>query len=177
MKKYLFLLLVILTSCEKYVTEVSDLTLSGKYVVSKLAVIQTNNPTTPDTVYLSNQVFVSNNLPDPFDTIKVNDFYIHFDYSTVRMNWLGNTNVGREVWKYGDKPNYIFYNRVFGSYDAYTLGKISFEYVPSNRNSISRVILQVDSDLLESLQLSGFEFVSNEGTKYRLIFSLTRVGP
>jgi len=178
MKKYLVIFLIGLTSCEKYVTNVSDLTISGKYVVSKLVVIETNNPNQGDTTYLSNQIFINNSLPDPFDSIKVNDFYLHFDYSRVRIGLIG-TNLGREIWKYGDSPNYIFYNRVPWTFDAYTLGKISFEYVPMYRNSISRVVLQVDSDLLESIQLSGFEFISDNrlGTKKRLVFSLTRVGP
>jgi hypothetical protein len=40
----LFLLLVILslTSCEQYVTEISDLTLSGEYVVTEVQVINSN---------------------------------------------------------------------------------------------------------------------------------------
>lgn len=179
MKNYLIILILTLCSCEKYVTEVSDLTMSGKYVVSKLAVIQVINPTLTDTVYFSNDLFVNNNLPDPFDSIKVNNFYIHFDYSTVRIGWIGTTNTGREIWKYGENPNFIFYNRVPWTFDAYTLGKIAYEYIPTDRNSVSRVVFQVESDLFETLQLSGFEFVSNNrmGTKSRLVFSLTRVGP
>lgn len=181
MKKYLLLLLPLLLSCEKYVTEVSDLTLSGKYVVSQLQVIQISNPTGKDSTYLGNQLFVNQSLPDPFDSIRVNDFYIHFTYTNVMIDWLGNDTVtGYEIWKYGQsnsKP--IFYNRVPWTFDSYTLGKIKFHYIPNNKGVVFPVVLQIDSDKFESLQISGFEFVPNgpNGTRYRLILSLTRVGP
>lgn len=181
MTKYFLLLTLLLCSCEKYVTNVSDLTMSGKYKLSKLQVIQISNPTGRDSTYLSNQVFINRSLPDPFDTIRVNDFYIHFTYSNVMIGWVGNDPFsGREVWKYGQKVNEpIFYNRVPWTFDAYALGKIQFNYIPSNKGVVFPVTLQVDSDLFESLQLSGFEFTPNgaNGTRYRLIFTLTRVGP
>lgn len=181
MKKYILLLLPLLISCEKYITEVSDLTMSGKYVVSKLQVVQTSYPTSKDSVYLNNQLFVNSNLPDPFDSIRINDFYIHFTYSNVMINWLGNDRfTGREIWKYGQRSNdQIFYNRVPWTFDGYSLGSIQFHYLPSNRNSVTPVTLHVDSDRFESLQLSGLEFTPQgpNGTRYRLVFSLTRVGP
>lgn len=183
MKKYLFFIILLFTSCEKYVTNVSDLTMSGKYVVSKLQVIQITNPTGKDSTYLSNQVFIEKSLPDPFDTIRVNDFYIHFTYSNVMIGWIGTTPDG-EKWKYGKSPNekpndFIFYNRVPWTFDAYTYGKINFTYKPINKGVIFPVTLQVDSDMFETLQLSGFEYTPSgaNGTRYRLIFSLTRVGP
>ena len=167
--------------CEKYVTEVSDLTLSGKYKVSKLQVIQISNPTGKDTTYLNNQIFIDSSLPDPFDTIKINDFYIHFTYSNVMIGWVGNNpNTGREIWKYGQRLNeQIFYYRVPWTYDAYSFGKIKFEYRPINKGVVFPVVLQIDSDLIESLQLSGLEFTpaGANGTRYRLVFTLTRVGP
>jgi hypothetical protein len=181
MLKYLLLILFFLTSCEKYVTEVSDLTMSGKYKVSKLQVIQIANPTGKDSTYLSNQVFINRSLPDPFDTIRVNDFYIHFTYSNVMIGWMGNNfSTGVEVWKYGQKRDeQIFYNRIPWTFDAYSFGKIKFEYIPINKGVVFPVILQVDSDTFESLQLSGFEFSPNgaNGTRYRLVLTLTRVGP
>lgn len=174
-------MVIFLFGCEKFVTEVSDLTLSGKYKVSKLQVIQTANPTLKDTTYLNNQLFVNQNLPDPFDSIRINDFYIHFTYSNVMIGWVGNNpNTGREVWKYGQGLNeLIFYHRIPWTYDAYSLGKIQFEYKPINRGTIVPVILQVDSDLFESLQLSGLEFspAGANGSRYRLVFTLSRVGP
>lgn len=167
--------------CEKYVTEVSDLTLSGKYKVSKLQVIQISNPTGRDTTYLNNQIFIDSSLPDPFDTIKINDFYIHFTYSNVMIGWMGNNpNTGREIWKYGQRFNeQIFYHRIPWTFDAYNFGKIKFDYRPINKGVVFPVVLQIDSDLIESLQLSGLEFTpaGANGTRYRLVFTLIRVGP
>jgi hypothetical protein len=183
MKKYFLFCTLFLISCEKYTTEVSDLTMSGKYVVSKLQVLQITNPVGKDSTYLSNQTFVNSSLPDPFDSIKVNDFYIHFTYSNVMIGWLG-TYIDGERWKYGKSPNEkpndnIFYNRVPWTFDAYSLGKIQFQYKPLNKGVIFPVTLQVESDMFETLQLSGFEFTPNgaNGTRYRLVMSLTRVGP
>ena len=179
MKKSIFIFCFFLISCEKFVTEVSDLTMSGKYVVSKLTVIQTSNPSSQNQEFLTGQTYINPILPDPFDTIKVSDFYIHFTYSNVMLGYLGN-NFSGEVWKYGKGPqNYIFYHRVPWTFDAYTLGKIRFDYIPDNKNVVFPVILQVESDKFESLQLSGLEYspTGANGTRYRLILSLIRVGP
>lgn len=180
MKIYLIPLIFLLVGCEKYTTEVSDLTLSGKYVVSKLTVIQTSQATTKDTTYLSGQLFVNNNLPDPFDSIRVDNFHLHFDYASIRMIWYDRLQHGqRDRWMYGESPSEIFYSRVPWSFDAYTLGKIQFDYKPKDRNSYHRITLQVDSDLFETVQLSGLEFApyGKDGPHYRLILSLNRVGP
>lgn len=180
MKKYFILLLFPFYSCEKFVTETSDLTMSGKYVVSKVSVIQTAQATRTDSVFLSNTLFVSHSLPDPFDSILVNNFYLHFDYSTIRMNWFNrNQNGQRDRWEYGESPNEINYWREPYSYDAYTLGKISFLYKPKDENSYRKLTFQVDSDLLETLQLSGLDFApyGKDGPHYRVILSLNRVGP
>lgn len=182
MRKIFFLLLICFlnSGCLKYSTEISDLTLSGKYVVSKLSVIQTSQVNKKDTTYLSGQMFVNNSLPDPFDSIRIDNFYLHFDYSTLRMNWVDRFQNGqRDRWEYGESPNEIFYNRVPWTYDAFTFGKIQFIYKPKDRNSYARLIFQVDSDLPETLQLSGLEFAPSgkDGPHYRIIFSLSRVGP
>lgn len=180
MKKYLLILTLFLISCEKYVTNVSDLTLSGKYVVSKITVIQTAQTTKRDTTYLSGTLFRNTSLPDPFDSILVDNFYVHFDYSTIRLIWFNRFQNGmRDRWLYGESPNEIMYWRVPYSYDAYNLGKIQFDYKPIKRGSYTRITLQVDSDLQESLQLSGLDFAPNgkDGPHYRLILSLNRVGP
>lgn len=176
----LFFIFICFSSCEKYVTNVSTLTLSGKYVVSKLVVIQTSQPTTKDTTYLSGQLFVNKNLPDPFDSIKVNNFYMHFDYSSLRMIWYNRIQNGqRDKWEYGESPNEIFYWRVPYSFNAYNLGMIQFDYRPKDKNAFTRITLQIDSDLTESIQLSGLDFAPSgkDGPHYRLIISLNRVGP
>ncbi len=180
MKKYILLFLPFFSSCEKFVTETSDLTLSGKYVVSKLTVIQTSQPLSQDTTYLSGSLFTNANLPDPFDSIKVDNFYLHFDYSTVRLIWYNRLQNGqRDRWEYGESPNEIIYWRVPYSFDAYNYGKIQFDYKPKDRLSYARITFNIDSDLLESLQLSGLEFApyGKDGPHYRLILSLNRVGP
>jgi len=168
-------------SCEKYTTNVSDLTLSGKYVVSKMTIITTSHAVVIDSTYLSNAIFRDSMLPNPFNYIKVNDFYIHFDYASIRMNWIMRTTTGslRDIWQYGESPNEIFYNRVPYSYNAYDLGKIQFDYIPINEKSYRRITLHIDSDLPESLQLSGFDFApyGKNGPEYKIIFSLTRTGP
>ena len=183
MRKFILftLILGLFISCEKYTTNISDLTLSGKYVVSKLTIITTSHAITKDSTYLSNTVFRDSMLPHPFNYIKVNDFYMHFDYASVRMNWISRTTTGslRDMWQYGESPNEIFYNRVPYSYNAYDLGTIQFDYMPINQKSYRRITLHVDSDLPESLQLSGLDFApyGKNGPEYKIIFSLTRVGP
>lgn len=181
MKKLILLLLVCLSffSCEMYLTEIRDLTLSGKYVVSKLTVITTHHASEKNTTYLDGDVFTNNSLPHPFNSIKVNDFYLHFTYSEIRMNWINRleTGMNRDRWEYGESPS-IFYHRVPYSYDSYNFGKIKFYYTPSN-GTYMPIVFQIDSDLTESIQLSGPEFSpkGKDGPKYKLILTLTRVGP
>jgi hypothetical protein len=183
MKKLIpFLIITLLfISCEKYTTNVSDLTLSGKYVVSKMTIITTSHAVMIDSTYLSNSVFRDSTLPNPFNYIKVNDFYVHFDYASIRMNWIKRTTTGslRDMWEYGESPNEIFYNRLPYSYNAYDFGTIQFDYKPTNERSYRRITLHIDSDLPESLQLSGLDFApyGKNGPEYKIIFSLTRTGP
>jgi hypothetical protein len=183
MRKFILftLILGLFISCEKYTTNISDLTLSGKYVVSKMSIISTSHAITKDSTYLSNTIFRDSTLPHPFNYIKINDFYMHFDYASVRMNWIKRTSTGslRDMWEYGEAPNEIFYYRIPYSYNAYDLGTIQFDYIPTNQKSYRRITLHVDSDLPESLQLSGFDFApyGKNGPRYKIIFSLTRVGP
>ena len=51
--------------------------------------------------------------------------------------------------------------------------------MPTNERSYRRITLHVDSDLPESLQLSGLDFApyGKNGPGYKIIFSLTRTGP
>ena len=183
MKKFILFTFILgcFSSCEKYTTNISDLTLSGKYVVNKMTIITTSQAIVKDSTYLSNAVFQDSMLPKPFNRIKVNDFYLHFDYVSIRMNWIKRTTTGslRDMWEYGESPNEIFYRRIPYSYNAYDLGAIQFDYLPTNERAYRRITLHVDSDLPESLQLSGLDFApyGKNGPKYKIIFSLTRVGP
>ncbi len=85
MEKYIYLcpmkrivgilmFLVLITGCEKYVVEKSDITLSGKYVLSKLNVANVDQNQTPDSLYLLGSTYVNHNLPKPFDSIVIDDF-------------------------------------------------------------------------------------------------------
>lgn len=176
MKKLLFfLILFMLTSCEKYVTETSTITLSGKYLLQKLSIVQIENPTDSIRNFVVGDMVINRFLPDPFDTIKVGAFYMDFNYSDLRMNFLRRTNE-RDVWEYGMSPDFIFYHRVPLSFDAYTFGKITFVYLPKDEKSYRKIILSIDSDLAESLQLSGLDFSPHgrNGPKYRYVFHLKR---
>jgi hypothetical protein len=176
MKKLLFfLILFMLTSCEKYVTETSTITLSGKYLLQKLSIVQIENPTDSIRNFVVGDVVINRFLPDPFDTLKVGAFYLDFTYSDLRMNFLRRTNE-RDVWEYGMSPDFIFYHRVPLSFDAYTFGKITFMYLPKDESSYRKIILSIDSDLAESLQLSGLDFspYGKNGPKYRYVFHLKR---
>ena len=170
-----FLILFMLTSCEKYVTETSTITLSGKYLLQKLSIVQIENPTDSIKNFVVGDMVINRFLPDPFDTIKVGAFYMDFNYSDLRMNFLKRTNE-RDVWEYGMSPDFIFYHRVPLSFDAYTFGKITFVYLPKDEKSYRKIILSIDSDLAESLQLSGLDFSPHgrNGPKYRYIFHLKR---
>ncbi len=168
-------MLFMLTSCEKYVTETSTITLSGKYLLQKLSIVQIENPTDSIRNFVVGDMVINRFLPDPFDTLKVGAFYLDFNYSDLRMNFLRRTNE-RDVWEYGMSPDLIFYHRVPLSFDAYTFGKITFVYLPKDEKSYRKIILSIDSDLAESLQLSGLDFSPHgrNGPKYRYVFHLKR---
>ncbi len=170
-----FLILFMLTSCEKYVTDTSTITLSGKYLLQKLSIVQIENPTDSIKNFVVGDMVINRFLPDPFDTLRVGAFYLDFNYSDLRMNFLRRTNE-RDVWEYGMSPDFIFYHRVPLSFDAYTFGKITFVYLPKDEKSYRKIILSIDSDLAESLQLSGLDFSPHgrNGPKYRYVFHLKR---
>jgi hypothetical protein len=178
MKKLLFCLsLFTLISCEKYVTEISTITLSGKYLLQKVSIVQIENPTDSMRNFDVGGMVINRFLPDPFDSLKIGGFYMYFNYSSLRMNLLPRRqNDSRDIWEYGMPPDDIFYHRVPYSFDAYTFGKIYFEYKPKGENSIRKIILNIDSDLTESLQLSGLDFspFGKDGPKYRYILHLKR---
>lgn len=178
MKRFilLFSLVFLLLSCEAYVTDKSDLTLSGKYVVSKLHITNVDQNQTPDSLYLLGTTYVNQSIPHPLDTIQINQFYIHLDYSTIRMNLLGVNNYGQDLWQYGTSPNKIFY-RVLNN-NAYDLGYLQFDYVTQNGTS-RRITFHIEHDGFESLQLksSGGWFNGELGEKQVMTMYLTRVGP
>jgi hypothetical protein len=180
-KLFLLLVVLVLTSCEHYITEISDLTLSGEYVVTEVQVINSNGGLVQN--YSFGQTYSSNSLPHPFNNIKTNHFRIHFTYSEVYMNKEVNLGSGIWDWEYGRNKLYsnrgIIFGRIPYSYDSYTLGKFDFNYIPKNESSYRRIIFNVISDLPESLHLSGLEHApqSQNGPHYTLVLKLIRVGP
>lgn len=177
MKKLIFLLAsLLLVSCEKFLTEIPTLTLSGKYVVSKLDITNVDQNETRDSLYLSGTNYSNRLLPKPFDSIPINRFYIHLDYSTVRMKLLGVTPDGRDIWKYGSSPNEIFYNTFGGT--RYNNGYMQFNYITDDGSS-RLITFLIEDDGTESLQLksSGAWFNGKFGQKQVMTLTLTRVGP
>jgi hypothetical protein len=176
MRKLILLLGLILTSCEQYIVEITDVTLSGKYVISKLEVNNVDQNQTRDSLYLVGSSYINQNLPHPFNNISINNTYIHFDYSTVRMNLLGVTNSGRDIWQYGESPNEIFY-RAFGR-TPYHAGYLQYDYKSAN-GMHPLITFIIEDDGLETLQLksSGAWFSGKFGQKQVMTLSLTRVGP
>lgn len=178
MRKVMLLLLVsiLFVSCEQYITEMKTVTLSGKYVISKMEVTNVEQKHSPDSLYLIGTTYINKNLPDPFDNITINRFYIHFDYTTVRMNLLGTLNSGRDYWQYGTSPDDIFY-RLFGQ-TPYHSGYIQYMY-KSVKGEFPMVTFMIEDDGLTSLQLKseGGWFKGQYGQKQVVTLFLTRVGP
>jgi hypothetical protein len=175
-KIYLILVLFLLTSCEKFVVETSDVTLSGKYVVSKLDITSVDQNTNRDSLYIVGSTYVNSVLPDPIDSIVINRFYLHFDYSTVRMNELGVSPTGTDIWQYGSSPNEIFYRIL--SNNSYNNGFLQFDYVTVDGSARTLTFL-IEDDGFESLQLKsvGAWFKGKFGEKQVMTLYLTRVGP
>jgi hypothetical protein len=175
-KVFLFFIVLLFTSCEHYITEIADLTLSGKYVVSKLEITNVDQNRTKDSLYLLGTTYNNKLLPKPFDSIKINNFYLHLDYSTLRMKLIGVTPSGEDMWKYGIGSNPIFY-RTFGR-TPYSYGYMQFNYITDD-NSSRTITFQIEDDGFETLQLksSGSWFNGPYNQKQVMTMSLTRVGP
>jgi len=173
---YLIILIFLLTSCEKFALERSDVTLSGKYVVSKLDITNVDQNTSKDSLYTVGDLYVNSVLPDPFDSIEINRFYWHMDYSTIRLNELGVTPYGQDIWQYGMSPDEIFY-KILGN-TTYSKGYLQFNYI-SKDGSSRTMTFYIEDDGIESLQLKsvGAWFKGKFGEKQVMTLYLTRVGP
>ena len=171
--KYIVLFAVcLLTSCRQYFVELSDLTLSGKYVVSKLEITSVDQNTSKDSLYTLGTTFINPHLGHPFDSIPINRFYVHFDYSTVSLNLLGVSQFGQDIWEYKN----IFYNVWFNN--SFYLGTLQFDYITKNGET-RRMIFCIEDDGFENLQLksSGSWAYGDLGEKQVMTLYLTRVGP
>jgi hypothetical protein len=175
--KYLIssLLIILLSSCERYALPISDLTLSGKYKLTLLDVTSVDQNVSKDSLYRAGSVYLNSNLPKPFDSIVLNRFYIHLDYSTIRMNLLGVGTTGNDIWEYGSSPNFIFY-RVLNN-TTYNHGYLQFDY--ENQTGSKTLTFHIEEDGIETLQLqsTGSWARGKFGEKQVLTFVWTRVGP
>lgn len=177
MKKYLLFILLCLTSCEKFVLNNSDITLSGKYVVSKLDITNVDQTESRDSLYTLGQKYVNHLLPTPFDSIVINRFYIHFDYSVVKIDCIG-INASGDIWKYPlpNQPYGFIYYKILSN-NAYNNGFVQFTYFTGESNRTMTFLIEDDG--FESLQLksSGAWFRGKFGEKQVMTLYLTRVGP
>jgi hypothetical protein len=157
-------------------------------VISKLEITNVDQNQTRDSLYLIGSTYKNNTLPHPFNDIQINNFYIHFDYSTVRMKTLGVTDDGVDIWQYGPSPlnprypnvpqirDNIFY-KTFGG-NPYHSGYLQYDYTTIN-GMHPLITFLIEDDGLETLQLksSGAWFNGKFGQKQVMTLSLTRVGP
>ena len=173
MKNFVFVLLIFLSSCEKYIVNHTTLSLSGKYVVSKMEVNYDGPNSPPDSLYTIGSTYINKYAPSPFDSIRVNGFKMYFSYSEVKMNLLEPV---RDIWQYGQKPNTIFYTVLNNT--GYNLGYLQFDYVTSS-NFKQRVTFHIEHDGAESLQLRTVgEWPNGKfGPKVTLTLFLTRIAP
>jgi hypothetical protein len=176
MRNIILFIFLSLTSCEKFSLERSDVTLSGKYVISKIDVTSIDQNTNHDSLYTVGSVYINPALPDPFDSIVINRFYWHMDYSKILLNDTGVTWGGRDMWEYGNHPNEIFYQILNNT--TYSSGYLQFDYLTKN-GSARRLTFYIEDDGIESLQLksSGAWFKGKFGEKQVMTLYLTRVGP
>lgn len=172
MKNLVIISLLFLTSCRVYVLENSDLTLSGKYVLSRLEVTSVDQNMTRDSIYTVGTTYINNNLAHPFDTMKINRFYMYFTYATLGFNLLGRTPDGRDIWEFRN----IFYNVWFNT--SFFSGYLQYDYIPPDGGS-RRMTFIIEKDGLEFLQLksSGDWTQGPNGEKQVLTMFLSRVGP
>ena len=173
---YLVLLMLMVTSCEKYVVNNSDITLSGKYVVSRLDITNVDQTQTRDSLYTLGTTYKNSLLPKPFDSIRINRFYIHLDYSTIRMNWIGIDN-SRDIWEYPLPPEQMITYKILSN-NAYNSGYLQFTYLNKSGTNSTMTFL-IEDDGFETLQLksSGAWFRGKFGEKQVMTLYLTRVGP
>jgi len=163
-KHILICFLLFFSSCEKYGTEISTLTLSGKYKLALLDATGVDQSYASDSLYRPGSVYINRQLPKPFDSIVINRFYIELNYSEIRLNLVN------DVWQY--TTTYRVLNNT-----SYNLGYLQFDYVPSGVSK--RLTFHIEEDGLESLQLqsSGQWARGPLGEKQILTFIWTRVGP
>jgi hypothetical protein len=150
----ILMFLVLITGCEKYVTEISNVTLSGLYVVDWVCVVGDEGN---DTIsfYENGQTFTDTNLHAPFDVIETNDFNINFESSSFvgdfEMIWLDKPNKPIN-WKYDTRSTNDEYFRITNN-TSYGYGYLRLHYSQPNSNSVITMIFEIEEDGLEHLTL------------------------
>lgn len=165
------------TGCEIYYVNEKELSITGKYVVTALDITNVGQATQKDSLYKLGSTYLAKDImPDPFDSIRINRFYLHLNYSSIRINLLGVDNSGRDIWEYGSSPNEIFY-RIFGT-TAFFNGYLQFNYL-TKKNNYQTLTFLIEEDGIETLQLksSGLWFSGNSNQKQIMTLYLTRVDP
>lgn len=180
-KLFLLLVVLIFASCEQYVTEISDLTLSGLYVVSEVEVVSTDPQYSTNSSYRGGQIFQDNDLPVPFNNIKTNDFNINFENNGFNgdfgLVWTNKTQPSSiPIWLYDTRYNSDGF-RVTNN-NAYNLGYIVLQYRTLSNQPIT-MTFQIEKDGFESLQLlsSGIYPIGQYGENKKLRLYLTRIHP
>lgn len=148
-KIYLILVLFLLTSCEKFVLETSDVTLSGLYNITKVV---TTTDKGIDSVY-TDGVCINDILLKPFDSIPINNFFIEFSYVDVRFVLLKITQHGEYKWEYGGNEDSTQIWTYIDGNTAFFSGILKFSYKPKGYNQFQPLKFTIVDDGLISLTL------------------------
>jgi hypothetical protein len=164
----ILMFLVLLSGCEKYVVEKSDVTLSGIYNITKIV---TTDDEGIDSTYTYG--FCKNNLlPKPFDSLVINNFFIEFSYSDVRFNLLDITTSGEYKWEYGGNSDSTTIWTDISLNNSYFSGVLSFSYKPTGTTQYRTVVFTIVDDGLISLTLRHDGTYTN--SKKHITFYLSR---
>ena len=143
--------------------------------------VSVDQNTSKDTVYRIGDIYKSNNRssPKPFDTIRVGNTYIHFNYMLINLRYLGvDSSIGgglKDVWDSRYESGY----RIIGN-NQWQEGYLQFTYNDAEKTKTDhKMTFQITEDKFESLELtsSGQWSHGSMGEKRIMILNLTRVSP
>jgi hypothetical protein len=174
MKKLWVFIVFFVVGCEVYTTETKTPTLSGKYVVNLIQMYPTDQDVSPNRTYYPSDTFISE-LPYPFDTLVIGNFFLHFDYSMVMMKRMGVDFGGRDIWEIGPTPYYIRNGTPFYTGDL----QFTYEYKKGGNTHWVTSTFTIIDDGYEHLiiQTKGYWPNVEMGENLHTTFTLTRVGP
>ena len=175
----ILMFLVLLSGCEKYVVEISDVTLSGLYVVDWVAVVGDEGNDTI-LVYENGQTFTDTNLNEhePFNEIKTNDFNINFESSSFvgdfEMTWL-NKPTKPINWKYDTRKSNDEYFEIVGN-TSIGYGYLRLHYRRPGDNSVRTMVFKIEEDGFEHLKLLSTPYGPSFDSRQIRLY-LTRINP